>query len=177
MTPIPPNDTSRVTVRKAERQDASTLLQLVDGLAHYEKLAPPDAAAKERLVNDMFATPPRIEAFLAEFEGQTAGYALAFETYSSFLALPTLYLEDIFVLPAFRGKQIGYELFTKLVDEALARGCGRMEWAVLDWNRLAIEFYKRLGATHMSQWQTFRLARNDMEAILKRHETRNRETK
>ena len=156
-----------ITIRRAEPSDASAILALVDGLAEYEKLDPPDAEAKKRLIRDMFSTPPRIEPFLAEWEGRAAGYAFVFETYSSFLALPTLYLEDIFVLPEFRDRRIGYSLFTAMVREALRRGCGRMDWSVLTWNRLAIGFYERLGGKELSDWRVYRLGIPEMEAILR----------
>jgi GNAT superfamily N-acetyltransferase len=159
-------DSSTVTVRKATREDAQAILTLVDALAAYEKLDPPDAKAKERLIRDMSGERPRFEAYLAELDGGAIGYAFVFETYSSFLALPTLYLEDLFVLPEYRKKKTGYALFTTMVREAHTRGCGRMEWTVLDWNQLAIDFYKKLGATHMKEWQLYRLARKDMKRII-----------
>jgi GNAT superfamily N-acetyltransferase len=155
-----------LTVRPAARTDAETILHLVSGLADYERLPPPDKAARDRLIRDMFSTPPRIQAFLGEYEGVAAGYTFIFETYSSFLALPTLYLEDLFVLPGYRKKKVGYGLFVAMVGEAHRRGCGRMEWSVLDWNIPAIDFYKRFGATHLKEWQVYRLVRNDMEHIL-----------
>lgn len=153
-------------IRAATPADAPAILSLVLGLAAYEKLDPPDVTAQERLIRDMFSTPPRIQAFLAEIDGTPAGYAFIFETYSSFLALPTLYLEDLFVLPEFRSRKAGYALFTHVVEEAHRRGCGRMEWSVLTWNRLAIDFYVRLGAKHLSDWAVYRLTRPDMETIL-----------
>jgi GNAT superfamily N-acetyltransferase len=155
-----------VSVRRARPEDAGAILRLVRGLADYEKLPPPDPAAEERLVRDMFSTPPRIQAFLGEWNGVPAGYAFVFETYSSFLALPTLYLEDIFVLPEYRNRKIGYALFSAMVREAHSRGCGRMEWTVLDWNVLAIDFYRRMGAQEMSEWRLYRLGRPEMERIL-----------
>jgi GNAT superfamily N-acetyltransferase len=142
------------------------LLELVDALAEYEKLTPPDEAAKARLVDDVFGQSPRLEAFLCLIGDLPVGYALIFETYSSFLALPTLFLEDLFVLPAYRKKGAGYALFTAMVSEAHERGCGRMEWAVLDWNRPAIEFYKRLGARQLKEWYYYRLDRADIAAVL-----------
>lgn len=154
------------TVRPAQPTDAPAILRLVRGLAEYEKLPPPDEAAQQRLIRDMFSAPPRIQAFLAEVNGTPAGYAFVFESYSSFLALPTLYLEDIFVLPEFRSRKVGYALFTHVVGEAHRRGCGRMEWSVLDWNQLAIDFYRRMGATHLREWHVYRLVRSDMETIL-----------
>jgi len=153
-------------IRPAQANDRDRILQLVRGLADYEKLPPPDEAAQERLIRDMFSSPPRIQAYLAEVEGRPAGYAFVFETYSSFLALPTLYLEDLFVLPEYRNRKVGYALFTHMVAEAHRRGCGRMEWTVLDWNRLAIDFYKRLGAQHMKEWHLYRLVRTEMARIL-----------
>lgn len=155
-------------VRKATPADAESILSLVDALAEYERLAPPDAEAKSRLIRDMFAEPPRLNAYLAELDGKPVGYAFVFETYSSFLALPTLYLEDLFVLPEYRSKKAGYALFAAMVKEAYTRGCGRMEWTVLDWNQLAIDFYKRLGASHMRDWHLYRLVRSDMEKLLNR---------
>jgi GNAT superfamily N-acetyltransferase len=161
-----PSAVPGVTIRPAVRTDAETILHLVRGLADYEELPPPDRAAQDRLIRDMFSTPPRIQAFLGEFEGVAAGYTFIFETYSSFLAFPTLYLEDLFVLPAYRKKKVGYALFAAMVAEAHRRGCGRMEWSVLDWNTPAIDFYKRFGASHLREWQVYRLVRNDMERII-----------
>lgn len=155
-----------VGIRKAVAADADALLELVDSLAAYEKLTPPDAAARQRLTNDLFGSRPRIEAFLGEFKGRPVAYAIIFETYSSFLALPTLYLEDIFVLPPYRSKGIGSAMFRELMAEAYRRGCGRMEWSVLDWNQLAIGFYDRLGARHMKEWYLYRLLRPDLKRIL-----------
>ena len=113
----------------------------------------------------------QIEAFpegqlVAVYRGRVVGYAITLFTYSSFLALPTLYLEDLFVLESHRGQGAGYRLFTHCVEEAHRRGCGRMEWQVLDWNRLAIDFYERLGARQMKEWLPYRMVREDMEALL-----------
>ncbi len=152
-------------VRKATGDDAKEILRLVDGLAAYEHLEPPDAAAKERLIRDMFGDHPRLEAFLCEVDGCAAGYAFIFETYSSFLALPTLYLEDLFVLPEYRKRGAGAALFTAMVCEAHRRGCGRMEWMVLDWNSLAIGFYQRYTAAHMKEWCLYRLTREQLATL------------
>jgi GNAT superfamily N-acetyltransferase len=154
------------TIRRATRDDGDSLLSLVDALAAYEKLTPPDAAAKNRLLHDLFAERPRIEALIAIAGDRPAGYAFILETYSSFLALPTLYLEDLFILPEYRSKGIGFALFRAVVAEARARGCGRMEWTVLDWNTLALDFYRRAGATHLREWQLFRLTKPEMDRIL-----------
>ncbi|MGH9633162.1 MAG: GNAT family N-acetyltransferase [Bryobacteraceae bacterium] len=154
-------------VRKAVEEDASAILALVDALADYEKLNRPDAAAKERLTRDLFGPQPRIECFLAFMDGYPVGYAIVLETYSSFLALPTLYLEDLFVLEEYRSRKAGLALFVAAVAEAERRGCGRMEWTVLDWNQLAINFYRKLGATHLKEWHCYRLHRGRFREILR----------
>jgi GNAT superfamily N-acetyltransferase len=153
-------------VRRARREDSNAILRLVDALADYEHLKRPDQEGKTRLIRDLFSERPRLECYLCDVDGITVGYAFIFETYSSFLALPTLYLEDLFVLPTYRGKKAGYALFAAMVAEAHARGCGRMEWTVLDWNQIAKDFYDRLGAKHMKEWQLYRLVRDEMEQIL-----------
>jgi GNAT superfamily N-acetyltransferase len=152
-------------VRRATPKDRSIILSLIDALATYEKLAPPSTAAKARLLRDMSGDRPRFEVYLAEYENHPAGYTFIFEAYSSFLALPTLYLEDFFVLPEYRSKGIGKTLFNAMVNEAHHRGCGRMEWTVLDWNKLAIDFYDRLGAKHMDNWHLYRLVGEDLARI------------
>ena len=141
-------------IRRATSNDADAILQLVDALADYESLPRPSPEAKKRLSADMGN---RFDAWIAEVEGAPAGYAFAFETYSSFLALPSLYLEDLFVLPEYRSRKVGLALFNEVLEEAKRRGCGRMEWTVLDWNELAINFYKRAGATHLKQWHHYRI--------------------
>jgi len=157
---------SAILIRQAQRSDGQALLSLVDALADYEKLPRPDASARERLLQDTFGERQRIEVYLAELAGKPVGYAIIFETYSSFLALPSLYLEDIFVLSDYRGRQVGYQLFLHCIEEAHRRGCGRMEWAVLDWNQPAIDFYERFGARQLKEWLYYRLLRNDMERII-----------
>ncbi|MEJ5369396.1 MAG: GNAT family N-acetyltransferase [Bryobacteraceae bacterium] len=156
-----------IEVRRARPDEAPVLMELILGLAEYEKLEPPDAAAQERLKRDIFGERPRLEAWLAYADGQAVGYALILETYSSFLALPTLYLEDIFVKPEYRGRGAGAALFRRMVEEAERRGCGRMEWVVLDWNRPALEFYERFGAVRLNEWIPMRLTRADFSRILK----------
>ena len=157
---------STLLIRKAAIDDEQEMLSLVDALADYEKLPRPDVDARRRLSRDCFGERPRFEALLAEYAGRCVGYAFFFETYSSFLALPTLYLEDIFILPDHRKMKIGFKLFTSVMKEAYNRGCGRMEWTVLNWNSIAIDFYKSLHAKHMEEWQFFRMVRGDMEKVL-----------
>ncbi|MDZ4801077.1 MAG: GNAT family N-acetyltransferase [Bryobacteraceae bacterium] len=145
-------------VRKAVRSDAQAIHTLVDALADYEKLERPTVEARARIVEDLFGPKPRLECWLAFLDGYPVGYAFALETYSSFLALPSLYLEDLFVLPEYRSRKAGLALFNEVLGEARRRGCGRMEWTVLDWNQLAIDFYQRLGATYMKEWHLYRIA-------------------
>jgi GNAT superfamily N-acetyltransferase len=151
-----------VTIRKAQPDDASVILDLICALADYEKLPPPDDAAQHRLMTDAFAERPRFDVFLVFVEGEAVGYAFVYETYSTFLALPTLYLEDLFVRPDYRKQRIGLLLFRYCVLEAKRRGCGRMDWAVLDWNQPSIDFYRRQGAQHLNEWHLYRL---DQESI------------
>ena len=138
--------------------DAQAILSLVDALADYEKLDRPTPEARERLVRDIFGTKPRLDCWLAFLDGYPVGYAFAFETYSSFLAMPKLYLEDLFVLSEYRSRKAGHALFQAVLEEARRRGCGRLEWTVLDWNQLAIDFYRRQGAEHRKEWLIYQIA-------------------
>lgn len=148
-------------VRPAAPGDGPALLGLVTALAEYEQLPPPDAPARERLLRDGFGPAPRYQLLLGELDGRPVAYALYFFTYSSFLARPTLFLEDLFVLPDARRHGVGGALLKALAQAALATECGRMEWAALTWNRLAIDFYERLGARALEEWRTFRLEAAD----------------
>lgn len=161
--------TQQLTIRRAARADADDLIFLITSLADFEHLAPPDAEARERLIEHGFGDRPRYEAYLAEWEGaeRPVGYAFLFETYSTFLARPTLYLEDLFVLPDYRRKGIGGALLDHCIALAHERGCGRMEWTCLDWNVNAQDVYKGLGAKHMEEWLLFRMTRDVMEKRLK----------
>jgi GNAT superfamily N-acetyltransferase len=144
-------------VRCATAADAPAILTLVDALADYEKLDRPTPAARERLVQDLFGPKPRLECWLAFLEGSAIGYAFTVETYSSFLALPTLYLEDLFIREEYRGRKAGFALFQRILDEARLRGCGRIEWTVLDWNQIAMQFYDKLGGKWLKDWRLYRI--------------------
>jgi GNAT superfamily N-acetyltransferase len=147
-------------IRPLGLADAEAFAALIEALAHYEHLEPPDRAAQERLVRDGLGIggPQRFEALLAHLDGRIVGYAISFETYSTFLALPTLYLEDLFVLPEARGMGVGAALFRACAQEAARRGCGRLEWQVLAWNDMAIGFYEHLGAEPLhADWRCYRL--------------------
>ena len=133
-------------------------VRLIQALADYEHLAPPDAAAFARLRADAFAIPPRFEAALVLDEAaRPVAYAIWFETYSSFLAKPTMFLEDLFVLENARGSGAGGKLFEFVRKLGEERGCGRMDWNVLDWNTPARDFYHRRNAQWMKEWLLYRL--------------------
>jgi GNAT superfamily N-acetyltransferase len=146
-----------ITIRRARPEDAETLLELIRALAEYEHLPPPGVEAAARLIEHAFGPRPRFEAYLAELEGAPVGYAITFETYSTFLARPTLYIEDLFVRPDARRRGIGRALLRRLAAEAVARGCGRMEWTVLDWNKPAQGVYRKVGAEQLDEWRLCRL--------------------
>ena len=157
------------TIRHAEPADAASLIRLVCALADFERLAPPDAEAQARLISDGFGPTRRFESWLAFVPEQTepVGYAILFETYSTFLARPTLYLEDVFVLHEFRGLGIGSAFLRHCVAMAQERGCGRMEWTCLDWNTKAQDVYEcKLGAKRMSDWFLYRLTAPGMLEFL-----------
>lgn len=152
-------------IRPASAGDADAFLALVDALADYEKLDRPTPEARERLLRDAFGPAPRIRVHLAEVDGEAVAYTITLDTYSSFLALPTLYLEDLFVLPRARRHGIGSAFFRYHAGEAVRNGYGRMEWQVLDWNQLAIDFYEKLGARRMGDWFTYRLTADQLRAV------------
>src|SRR5437867_3735483 len=159
---------SCLVLRRATREDAPALIELITALAQFEELAPPNAEEQRRLMEDGFGERPRFEAWLAFWgkEKKPAGYAIFFETYSTFRATPTLYLEDIFVLPRYRRRGIGSALLRHCIRLAHDRGCARMEWTCLDWNRKAQQVYERIGARHLSEWYLYRLTRDAMEKFL-----------
>jgi GNAT superfamily N-acetyltransferase len=148
-----------LVLRPATPVDAPLVLQFIRDLAAYEKLAHEVVASEEKLRATLFPADGAAVAHcvLAFVDDQPAGFALYFFNYSTFLAQPGLYLEDLFVKPEFRGHGVGKALLLDLARRANARGCGRMEWSVLDWNQPAIDFYRRLGAVPMDEWTVFRL--------------------
>lgn len=146
----------RILVRKGRRADAEQFVGLVLALAEFEHLDPPTKRGRARLVDDIFRR-KKINLLVASDGERLVGYALYFYTYSSFVAKPTLYLEDLFVLEEYRKRGIGFALFRKCVEIAVSEGCGRMEWAVLTWNEKALKFYEKLGARRMSDWYVYRL--------------------
>jgi GNAT superfamily N-acetyltransferase len=153
---------TEVAIERVDEGNFDEFLGLVDELAAYERLDRPDEAARYRLRADGLSDHPKYEAYLGLVDGKPVAYLIYFLTYSSFLAMPTLYLEDIFVLEAYRRRGIGREMFGFCMERALEKGCGRMEWCVLDWNEPAIKFYEKNGAQRL-EWTFFRMDRHLME--------------
>ena len=146
-------------------ENADQLISLITELAVFEKLDPPNAEARERLLRHVTAEPALFHAFLGLLNGKAAGYITYYFTYSTFLAAPTLFLEDIYVQEKVRKSGVGRELFKFCVREAVDKGCGRMEWCALDWNVGAMSFYEKQGGNKMD-WTFFRLDREGMLAAL-----------
>ncbi|MCW4029760.1 MAG: GNAT family N-acetyltransferase [Candidatus Bathyarchaeota archaeon] len=155
-----PNKEPAVALQKVNAETIQDFLSLIDKLAEYEQLAPPDEEAKERLRRDCLATNPRYQAYIGAVNGKPVAYFIYFFTYSSFLALPTLFLEDIFVLEEYRGHGVGSKIFAFIKEVAKQEGCGRIEFSVLKWNRSAQVFYERNGARCL-EWFLYRLVRED----------------
>lgn len=156
---------AQLTIRKALKADADLVLRFIQALAEYEKLAGPDAAGEERIRRHGWGDHPRFEVLLAFERDTPVGFALYFYQFSTFAAKPTLFLEDLFVYPQHRGTGYGKALLVALAKEAAAQDCGRMDWMVLDWNQPAIDFYKRLGAVIMTEWQLCRLNRDELISL------------
>ena len=144
-------------IRRAEPRDADAYVTLVCALADCESLPPPDEAARNRLVADAFADPAKYELWVVEVDGQVIAYAATFMTYSTFRALPSLYLEDLFVHPDARRRGVATAVMTHLRSVAVDRGCGRFEWSVMDWNQGAQRLYEGLGATMLDDWRLMRV--------------------
>ncbi len=144
-------------IRPANPSDVPVIARLIRALAEYEKLAHEVVLREEDLHQHLFGDRRYAEVILAEEGGQVVGFALFFHNFSTFLARPGLYLEDLFVLPEARGKGHGKALLSHLARVAVERGCGRFEWSVLDWNAPSIAFYKSFGAVPMEDWSIFRL--------------------
>lgn len=144
-------------IRPATREDVPIILQLIRDLAEYERAPNEVTATEEQLVDVLFGKKPSAEVVLGFENNMPVGFAVFFYNFSTWLGRPGLYLEDLFVKPEDRGKGYGRALLVHLAKIARERGCGRMEWAVLDWNKTAIEFYRALGAVPMKEWTVFRL--------------------
>lgn len=148
---------SKIKIRSAVEEDIPLIFTLIKELAEYEKLLHEVSANESLLKEVMFGERKYAEVIIAEYENQTAGQAIFFHNFSTFKASPGIYLEDLYVRPAYRGKGIGKKLLEEVISIAKQRKCKRVEWVVLDWNKSAIDFYKSLGADPMNDWIVFRL--------------------
>jgi GNAT superfamily N-acetyltransferase len=165
-----PNDNARerpdgLTISLGTLDDVPTILGFVRMLAEYEKLTHLVVADEQKLRDTLFGPRPYADVLIARLNDMPAGFALFFHNYSTFLAKPGLYLEDLFVLPQFRGQGIGKALLRELARVAKDRNCGRIEWSVLDWNEPAIGFYKRLGAAVLPDWRICRLTEDGIATL------------
>ena len=156
-----------VRIESAAVQDVPVILMLITELAEYERLAEEVQATEASLRDSLFGPTPHAEAIIARVGGDVVGFALWFHNYSTFLARPGLYLEDLFVRSEWRGRGVGRALLRHLARIAIERGCGRMEWSVLDWNDQAIGFYRSIGARGMDNWTVNRLAGAALDRLAK----------
>jgi|SRR5882724_2101618 len=154
-----------IRIRNAAPADAALILSLIRELADYEKMLDQVTATEADIRTALFGPRPSAECVIAEFQGKPAGFALFFHNFSTFLAKPGLYLEDLYVKPELRGKGVGRKLLAHLAALALERGCGRFEWSVLDWNAPAIRFYQSLGAQMMDAWKINRLTGEPLQRL------------
>jgi len=152
-------------IAAATEGDVPFILQFIRGLAEYEKLSDEVEATEDGLREALFGSNPVAEVLLAYWADEPAGFALYFRNFSTFLGKTGIYLEDLFVEPAYRGRGIGKALLIRLAEIARERGYGRMEWAVLDWNRPAIDFYKSLGAEPKDEWTIYRLSGERLKSL------------
>ncbi len=148
----------RFRIRPAVESDAAVLLSLIRELAEYERLLHEVSADEEAVRKTLFGENPCAEAVIGELDGEPIAFALFFQTYSTFLGKPGLWLEDLYVQPQHRRQGYGGQLLKHVAMTAKKRGCGRFEWTALDWNEPAVNFYLKIGAVPMSDWTTFRLA-------------------
>ena len=155
-------------IRPGTPDDVSTILGFIKELAEYEKLSHEVVATEDLLRDTLFGDRAYAETLIGEIDGAPAGYALFFHNYSTFEARPGIYLEDIYVQPAHRGKGLGKALLLAVARLAVERGCARMEWSVLDWNEPSIRFYKSLGARPMDDWTVYRVDGDALQTLGKR---------
>lgn len=161
LSPIAPE----LTIRSARVEDVPVLFDLILALAQYEKLSHTVTGDATALTQHLFGQRSYAEALLAQWSGNPIGFALFFHNYSTFLTKPGIYLEDLFVLPDYRGRGIGRELIRQVARIAVDRGCGRLEWTVLDWNEPAIGFYQHLGATVLPDWRVCRVSESSLTQL------------
>lgn len=153
-----------VTFRKAEREDVALILEFIKGLAAYEKMEN-EVVTDEALLEEWIFDKQKAEVIFAVADGKEVGFALFFHNFSTFLGRAGLYLEDLFVKPEYRGKGYGKAILKKLAAIAVERGCGRLEWSCLDWNKPSIDFYRSLGAVPMEEWTVYRVTGETLKKL------------
>jgi GNAT superfamily N-acetyltransferase len=154
-----------ISIRPADAGDVAVILQFIRDLAQYEHLEHQVVATEEMLRESLFGGRPYAEVVLACLNGEPVGFALFFHNFSTFLGRAGIYLEDLYVRPEARGHGVGHRLLTWLAATAVSRGCGRLEWAVLDWNEPSIRFYRNLGAVPLDDWTTYRVTGPALNAL------------
>ena len=152
-------------IRSATETDCSLILSLIKGLAKFEKLEHEVLATEEMLRSTLFSEQAKAHVLIGECAGELVAFALYFYSYSTFLAKPGLYLEDLFVMPEMRGRGFGQKILSRLASIALEQSCGRFEWSVLDWNKDAVRFYERLGAKPNHGWSVYRLTGDGLQNL------------
>jgi GNAT superfamily N-acetyltransferase len=155
-----------IRIVEGTASDVPLILELIRGLAEYEKLSDLVTATEAQLRETLFGTRRGADVLLAYVESECVGFALFFPNYSTFLAKPGIFLEDLYVMPEWRGKGIGRALLGRVAKIGRERGCGRMEWEVLDWNEPSIGFYKSLGAVALDEWTKYRLTGDALERLI-----------
>lgn len=160
----------KLKIRAGKSADANVIFKLICELAKFEKLSHAVVGSANALKRTLFPKRGRrfAETLIAELDGKPVGFALFFHNYSTFLTKPGIYLEDLFVLPSARGHGIGEKMLKELAKIAKRRGCGRLEWSVLDWNKHAIRFYERLGAKGLPDWTMYRMDKKAIESMLRK---------
>lgn len=155
----------RIKIKKATKEDVPIILGFIKDLAEYENLSKDVVATEKSLQKWLFGKNAVAETLIAFLDGVPAGFALFFHSFSTFLAKPGIYLEDLFVKPEYRGKGIGKRLLVEVAKIAKKRDCGRLEWSVLNWNKPAIDFYKKLGAQPLDEWTMYRVTGKSLEKL------------
>jgi GNAT superfamily N-acetyltransferase len=164
-TQIQPVRFIKVRIEPARQQDVATICDLIKELAEFERLQDQFVATEERLRASLFSAHPYAEVLMARLNDEAVGFALFFHNYSTFRAQPGIYLEDLYIRPAYRGRGYGKALLSHIAQLAVQRNCGRFEWSVLDWNQRAIDFYKKLGAVPLNDWTMFRVSDQALEDL------------
>jgi GNAT superfamily N-acetyltransferase len=160
-----PAAAARLRLRFAEEADVEIILELIRGLADYERLTHEMTADVETLRRSLFHGRRLAEVIIAEYETRPVGFALFFHNFSTFLGLPGIYIEDLYIEPPWRGRGIGRALLSHIARLAKERGCGRLEWAVLDWNKPAIALYRKIGGRMLDDWRIFRVTGNALDEL------------